>query len=203
MIFLESTASAEESVAGQRDTVQMLVDAGAQHILIPRLWPPEILPLSLEWFPLVRSENVLEYDTLLDQELEAIKARHEVAFYRPDLFQFLTAVWNNPSAYGFRQPLSTDFSCDRLHFNSPVHRLNAQQMYRALTPQLRIDSAVRTPGGGVVLNWSGGSPPFRIERTTDLLSGDWEPVGEPAFPSSATIQSASPKEFFRVLNLGQ
>lgn len=203
MIYFLSTATAEESATGQLVTAQMLVDAGARHILIPRLFPPELQPPSwAERFPSLTTASALQYDALLDKGLEALQAQHGVTFYRPDMFSFLTAVSENPSAYGFSGPLSA-LSCDGLHSNTPVHRLNAQEIYRSLNPPVQIDASGRTPSGDVLLNWSGCSPPFRIERTTDLLSGQWEPDGELSFVPSATMKPASPQEFFRVLHLGQ
>ena len=203
MIFMNSTASPEESVSGQLATIQMLIDAGARHILIPKLWPPDILPFWTEWFPFLTREKVLQYDSLLDKELEALQARHGMTFYRPDMFAFMALIAQNPPAYGFRRPLGTDFSCDQLHFNSPVHRLNAQEHYRSLTPPVRIETATQIVGGDLALHWTGGSPPFRIETTSDLLSGQWHQTGELTFVNSIKFQSASSHGFFRVLHLGQ
>jgi hypothetical protein len=203
MIYFRSTASAEESAASQLVTTRMLVDAGARHILIPRLFPPELQPPSwADRFPSLTRESALQYDTVLDEGLEVLKAQHGVIFYRPDMFRFLTAVGENPSAYGFSGLLSA-LSCDGLHSNSPVHTLNAREIYRSLNPPLQIHSVARRPSGDIVLNWSGGSPPFRIEHTTDLLSGQWEPVGELSFVPNATVKPAKAHEFFRVVNLGQ
>lgn len=198
-----SPVSVEDAVASQMALTRRLVEAGARHVLTPRLWPPEIIPGWVATFPFLTSEQVVEYDAQLDKSLEVLQAEHAVTFYRPDMFRFLSAIWENPSAYGFREPLGTDFSCDDAHFNSPVHRLNAGEMYRWLKPPLRIDSTERTPGGDVLLKWSGGSPPFRIERTTDLGSGQWVPVGEPTFYLHTTMKPAGPQEFFRLQGLGQ
>lgn len=197
----------EEAVSNQLALMRVLVDAGARSFLLPTMWPPELIPFWVanpDSYLNLTSEVVAEYNTQVSEGLKALQAEHALTIYRPDMFAYLKAVSENPAAYGFREPLGLDFICNGLHFTTAVHRLSSEEFYRLLTPPpLRMDSPVRTPGGNVVLNWSGGSPPFRIECTTDLLSGRWEPVGELGLVPSATVKAASPQEFFRVLNLGQ
>jgi hypothetical protein len=37
-------------------------------------------------------------------------------------------------------------------------------------------------GSGATLNWTGGVPPYRVQRATDLTSGDWIDVLTEAVP---------------------
>ena len=193
----------EEAAANQLALTRRLVEAGVRSVLMPRCPVPELVPSWVARFPSLTSETVVAYDALLDIGLKELQTEFSVTIYRPDTFAFFTALAVNPAAYGFRELPGTDFLCDELHYTSAVHDLMSQQFHASLTPLVRIDSTVRMPSGGVLLNWSGGSRPFRIERTTDLLSGQWEPVGEPGFNSSATMKPTNPQEFFRVLSLGQ
>ncbi len=196
----------EEAVANQLALMRMLVDAGARSFLLPTMWPPELIPFWVanpDSYPNLTSELVTEYNAQVTEGLKALQAEHALTIYRPDMFAFLKAVSQNPAAYGFRKPLGLDFICNELHFTTAVHRLSSEEFYRSLNPPVRIDSAIRTLGGDVALNWRGGSPPFRLERAKDLLSGQWEPVGELGFVPTATLKPASPQEFFRVLPLGQ
>jgi len=50
----------------------------------------------------------------------------------------------------------------------------------------------------VVLNWSGGAPPYYVQRATDLIAGDWTvylPDATPPVPLPLTGQAA----FYRIL----
>jgi hypothetical protein len=203
MLHPSQDISPETSVAGQVATTSLLINGGARHILVPKLWPPEMLPFWTEWFKYLSSDKVTRYDQLLDQELSALQNEHPITFHRPDMFTFLTAVWNNPAAYGFRNPLGADFSCDRLHFNSPVHRLNAEQLFLSLTPPVRVESAARVSTGEIRLAWNGGAPPFRVERSTNLFAHVWEQAGDVTYSSTITLRPASGREFFRIQRLGQ
>jgi hypothetical protein len=149
------------------------------------------------------------FDAQLDQGLEELKADFPITIYRPDMFAFFIQLHEDPAAYGFRSPvdgspfLGTDFRCDDRHFTTAAGRVFAEEFNRWLTPPLRIDSAALSPNGGLQINWSGGSPPFRLEHAADLWSGQWQSVGELTFESSATVPRDGARALFRVLHLGQ
>lgn len=193
----------EDALANHLANLRLLADAGARSFLMPTMFPPELVGFWRDNLPHMTSDLVRQYDALLGESLKVFQAEYALTIYRPDMFPIFTAIMANPSAYGFRDPLGSDFSCDNGHFTTAVHRLTSREQFRSLTPTLRIDSVVRAFGGNLVLNWSGGSPPFRLERTTDLVSGPWMAMGEPGFLPSATLKPLGPHEFFRVLPLGQ
>ena len=64
------------------------------------------------------------------------------------------------------------------HFSAAAHRWISQEMYRCLTP------------------------PFRFQRCADLATGAWQ-SGELNFATNATTVSSAPRQYFRVLQLGQ
>ena len=75
-------------------------------------------------------------------------------------------------------------------------------MYRLMTPPLVIALPTGAASGVVELQWQGGSPPFRVQRCKDLVTGAWQ-SDELSFATNATTVSSAPQQYFRVLQLGQ
>jgi len=196
----------EQAASNHLANVRRLVEAGARSFLILKMWPLEQMPGAVAIGPWVTNGLNIRFEALLDEGLENLKAEYPLTVYRPDLFAFWTAIFQNPTAYGFHLPFVypyTQVYCDGAHSTLAAHTLTAQECYRWLTPPLRIDLAVPTTEGDAVLHWSGGSAPFQLERMTDLRSGQWEPVGPLNFLSEATVKRESSQGFFRALFLGQ
>jgi hypothetical protein len=197
--------TAPDVAAANRVTnMRLLMEAGARHFLMPTLWPPEMNLGLAQAFPNFTAEQVLEFDTHVSEGLAALQTQYDLKIYRPDAFLFFMAMLKEPTAFGFTPPFGPKgpFVCDSGHFTTETHALMSQQLYPSLTPPLRIDSALRSVGGNLTIRWTGGSPPFRVQKASDLLSGRWETVGEPGFSMSAAITHSNPQAFFRVLSLG-
>lgn len=62
------------------------------------------------------------------------------------------------------------------------------------TSALRLD-----PSGALRLSWSGGKPPYQVQRTGDLTGG-WQNAGAPTMENSATLPFDGPRGFFQVLD---
>ena len=183
----------EEAVAAQIELLRRLAAAGTRHFLIPTMMPPEVSAFWVESFLSLTSEVALQFDSLLTEQLKVLKLENEFTVYRPDTFSLFTAMRKDPKAYGFTAPLGgSDFLCNGVNFSAKVHRLAFEEFARSITPPVWMTSVSRMSQGDLLLNWSGGSPPFRVERTTDLLSGQWESVAEPTVLPSAKIKPASP-----------
>ncbi|MHC1769463.1 MAG: hypothetical protein AB9869_35130 [Verrucomicrobiia bacterium] len=88
------------------------------------------------------------------------------------------------------------------HFSAAAHRWISQEMYRCLTPPLVIALQTGGPSGVLELQWQGGSPPFRVQLCADLATGAWQ-SDELTFATNATTVSSAPRQYFRVLQLGQ
>ncbi|MCX6927018.1 MAG: hypothetical protein NT154_28000, partial [Verrucomicrobia bacterium] len=53
--------------------------------------------------------------------------------------------------------------------------------------------------GNLLLNWSGGKPPYQVEMATVLPTGThWAPVGSPTTATNLVVPMNSPAAFFRV-----
>ncbi len=180
----------DQAVSNQLALTRLLVDAGARSFLMPTMWPPELIPFWManpDIYPILTSERIVEFNALLGEGLKTLQAQHALTIYRPDMFALFTAISENPDAYGFQTPLGTDFTCDELHLTTAVHLISSQEFHRSLKPPVRFDSASRRASGDLLLNWSGGSPPFRIERTADLPPQRDDKTGQPTgvFPLGA------------------
>ena len=59
---------------------------------------------------------------------------------------------------------------------------------------------VATVSNGVlVITWSGGNPPYQLEKKSALQPGAlWEPLGAPVTGTSATVPLIGPAGFIRV-----
>lgn len=60
-----------------------------------------------------------------------------------------------------------------------------------------IRTGIERSGTNAVLRWSGGTPPFQVERSTTLPPTNWVPIGTFS-TNSATVQLQSNAMFFRV-----
>jgi len=71
-----------------------------------------------------------------------------------------------------------------------------------LLDAVQVTLALRTTlvlqGSGATLNWTGGVPPYRVQRATDLTSGDWIDVLTNAVPP-VTLTLERQAEFYRII----
>ena len=198
----------EQAASNRVENVRLLAAAGARHFLILRFYPPELMPFFHNR-GYATNELALRYDLLLDQGLEPLQAEYGLTVFRPDMFALFTAIYGNPTAYGFKSPPGTDFWCDGMHMTLAVHRLVSEECYRCMTPPPRFTLIARRPGplgDAVELQWQGGvgSPPFAFQSSEDLQRGLWL-TGAPLSPFGTNMYWVPSKEheFFRVLQLGQ
>ena len=61
-----------------------------------------------------------------------------------------------------------------------------------------LQAALQIQGGSLQLNWTGGTPPFRVQRATDLGLGNWGDVVSNAVPP-VTLTPEHGIEFYRVV----
>jgi len=60
-----------------------------------------------------------------------------------------------------------------------------------------IRAALTMQGGGTVLNWTGGAPPYAVQRATDLGKSDWADLLPEAIPP-VSLPMESGAGFYRV-----
>jgi hypothetical protein len=65
----------------------------------------------------------------------------------------------------------------------------------ATTP---ISLVITQQGSDLALTWSGGQPPFQVQSTPDLDSGNWQNVGEATTNRTAIVVPSSNRALFRV-----
>ena len=149
----------------------------------------------------------------MDREAKGLQAEFGLTIFRCDLHDLSRRLWAEPTAYGFTNVTDAASACvkcdpiqyfwwDPAHFSAAAHRWISQEMYRCLTPPLVIALPTGGASGVLELQWQGGSPPFRLQRCTDLATGAWQ-SDEPTLATKATRMSSAPQQFFRVLQLGQ
>jgi hypothetical protein len=61
-----------------------------------------------------------------------------------------------------------------------------------------IQATLTLEGTTALLNWTGGGPPYRIQRATDLLAADWSDVLAHATPP-VTLPVTGPSSFYRLV----
>ena len=64
--------------------------------------------------------------------------------------------------------------------------------------QAPIRATLTWQGTDALLNWTGGGPPYRVQRATDLTSGDWTDVLTNAAPP-VPLTPERPAEFYRIV----
>ena len=65
-------------------------------------------------------------------------------------------------------------------------------------PMGAMRATLALQGSGATLNWTGGVPPYRVQRATDLTSGNWMDVLTNAVPP-VTLTLERPAEFYRIV----
>ena len=71
-------------------------------------------------------------------------------------------------------------------------------MLDAVQVTLALRATLVLQGSGATLNWTGGVPPYRVQRATDLITGDWIDVLTNAVPP-VTLTLDRPADFYRVV----
>jgi hypothetical protein len=67
-------------------------------------------------------------------------------------------------------------------------------------PGAPLALGIRPTGGNtVLLEWSGGVPPYRLQRTQSLPAGPWNDILGPTHDTKYTISISNGSEFFRVV----
>ena len=60
---------------------------------------------------------------------------------------------------------------------------------------------IRTVAGGqLVLEWSGGTPPYQVQRSPSLSSGSWTNVGPVTSATTFSVSSSGSRGFYRVID---
>ena len=68
----------------------------------------------------------------------------------------------------------------------------------AVQVTLALRATLTVQGSSAMLNWTGGVPPYHVQRATDLTSRDWTDVLTNAVPP-VTLPLEHPAEFFRIV----
>jgi hypothetical protein len=68
----------------------------------------------------------------------------------------------------------------------------------AVQVTLALGATLVLQGSSATLNWTGGVPPYRVQRATDLTAGDWVDVLTNAVPP-VTLTLERPAEFYRIV----
>lgn len=64
--------------------------------------------------------------------------------------------------------------------------------------QAPIRATLTMQGVEAILNWTGGAPPYRVQRATDLVTGNWTDYLTDATPP-LHLSPAGPAEFYRII----
>jgi hypothetical protein len=65
--------------------------------------------------------------------------------------------------------------------------------------KLPITSTLSLDSGVLMLRWSGGVPPYRVQMTTNLSAPLWEDVGAATSNTSVQLVPAADSTFYRVV----
>lgn len=89
----------------------------------------------------------------------------------------------------------------RLEFTSLSNSANGHGggiMLDAVEVSLLLRATLVLQGSGATLNWTGGVPPYRVQRTTDLTSADWiDVVTNAVAPVTLTLDGQA--AFYRIV----
>jgi phospholipase/lecithinase/hemolysin len=210
---LVNQASVSQVVANYATNLALLAQAGGRAFILPTV-PPFYLNPYFSGDAYLRSIDYANLNARMDMEIQKLTTNLAgLIVFRPDWSNQWARVVANPRPYGFTNATDAANACTRcdpnlyvfwdgLHPTTAFHRWIAQQTYAYLTPPLVV--ALPTPGanGLLDLHWQGGSPPFRVQHSEDLVTSAWLSEG-PTFETNAALARLPQREFFRILYLGQ
>lgn len=204
----------EAAVSNYVANLTLLLDAGARSFILPTLPALHLTPgLSNDY---TRSLDYAAINTRMEQGIDTLRTRYDLTVYRYDHAHLLQHIHANPSAYGFTNLVdAANLNCppgnpeqflwwDGVNPTTAFHRLIARMTQETITPVLVLDLP-KEDGTRVVtslLNWHGGSPPFRIQTTLDLLRVPWH-GGEAIMERQSSMLLMGDPVFFRIQQLGQ
>jgi hypothetical protein len=202
----------EQVVSNYALNLSLLAQAGGRVFVLPSMPRAYLMP-RFSADPYLRGLDYQDLNARMDQEITRLEAEFGLTVFRFDFYDLAERVWADPAAYSFTnltEPAKACVGCDPnqyfwwddAHFTTVAHGLIAQETYRCLTPPLVIALNARGTSGLLECQWQGGSPPFRVQRCQDLISGLWQSE-ELTFQTNATMAPSAPHEFFRILQLGQ
>lgn len=71
------------------------------------------------------------------------------------------------------------------------------------SPVVDVPLVIAAPvlaSGSLTVTWTGGRPPYQVQRRTDLGSGDWQNLGVPTAAKSVSLNPSGSVGFFRVVS---
>jgi hypothetical protein len=122
----------------------------------------------------IADNNFLSYEYNSTSGKFVIQARHTIA--------------GNSAALG-----DTDFYFVWVDFANPLTPTGGV----AVVPQIAISTVTRN-GSNLTINWSGGSPPYQVQRRATFSGGSWVNEGTATSSTSATVPIAGNEGYFRV-----
>jgi Putative Ig domain len=99
-------------------------------------------------------------------------------------------------------PLPTDVGDDTfvVSVTDPGGLSNTATMDIVVSSGTQIISTLAPqPDGTLQLNWSGGTGPYQVQATTNLVTPDWQNVGDPVSGGSIFITPTNDTMFYRIL----
>lgn len=94
--------------------VQTLVDAGANHIFVPSIYPRHLAPVN-RWYFTNDTDDIAAYGVTIQQANTELASNlkqfgDKVIYY--DAFKIMNDIWNVPEAYGFTHTEVFEDWCD-------------------------------------------------------------------------------------------
>lgn len=83
-----------------------------------------------------------------------------------------------------------------------AHKVASRETWEYGFPELILTGIERQPDGSILIQWTGGAPPYQLQSRTNLSEGDWQNLGAPMDQTSVTNPPAGDAEYFRVLRVG-
>jgi phospholipase/lecithinase/hemolysin len=207
-------APVEAAVSNYVANLTLLLDAGAKSFILPTLPPLHLVPgLSNAY---TRSLDYADINNRMEHEIDTLRTKYALTVHRYDHAHLLEHIFANPTAYGFTNLVdAANLKCppgdpeqflwwDGVNPTAAFHRLIARMTHETITPVLMLDLPLEdgTRVVTTILNWHGGSPPFRVQTTLDLMRVPWHGGGETMERQASMLLMGDPV-FFRIQQLGQ
>lgn len=201
-------------VSNYSANITQLARGGGKLFVLPNLVPLDLNPGLDSAY--ARQLDYADINARMDQEIEKIQTEFGLTVFRFDYWGFCTNLLAEPERYGFTNAtLAAQTSCppgdpdqffwwDGVHPTTAGHRVTAEAIYRCLTPPLVMAVPVWNGAGTWTFRWEGGSGPFRLQMSRDVVSFGWGALDQGTFERSVR-QGFWPADqrFFRILQLGQ
>jgi len=164
--------------------------------------------------PGARQFPVMGYDPMREAVILCSGGQYNIVstnhLYFDDVWEWNGSAWTEITPPGTRPPAvqwaagAFDSRRGRLVLFAGTTNVDSvvlsRETWEYCLPELRLTGIERQPDG-MVIQWTGGAPPYQLQSCSSLRDSNWQDLGSPTDQTSATNPPVGDARFFRVVRV--